>query len=904
MDNIRIAILSAYDTVCAYMDNQAPKALHYFDDKLHEYLKGTANTYSLKASARHEDSVYLAEGNKLAFRWRMQDYYLNIMSVRRDEYTVEVTAYSLNFELLNEQKDPYTSQIASSFESYLRIFDPERVINLGINEVSDKMISHDWEGKDTMLSRLFSLANVFDAEIEFIPNLNPDHSLSNILMNVYQKHSDTAQGVGTDNRGLVLRLGKEVSGVTKTTDITELYTAIRPTGKDGLTIASLNKTEYDADGNIEFQSPSGKVNIYAVQARDRFPSNLTAKSTERYIAQVWSYDTDNVNVLYGQALAELKKNCIPQVKYEVKGYFDTNIGDTVTIADEDFNPPLYLEARVTEQQRSFTNPKENKTTFDNFKELQSEIDPSLLKAMNDLIAANKEYACSILTDNGIIFKNGEGRTTLEASIMDVGKDITGRFTITWTKDGVYSTTGKTVIVDAASIVGKSVYRFEAMDGNGALRGSAEVTVTNVNDGSGKLYLVESSDDIIYRSLDGTPSRPYVDFSGFTQLGDDPEKTPFPGRFVIELTTDGTTWTTGYQSTTNESTVRYYLLWIFGDNEGNGFGMENGDALGATLTDVIQLRCRFYADNASQTLIGVKNVAVVSDGKPTGISETDSPPENPYEGMLWRYTGAPTELKALSIAKAAATEIYSPGTTYVFRGGAWEVYRFVADNIEADTFKGYMFDGAIFNNDFDFMDVDRHVQGSSKIKDGEVKIESNIEFGTAQQLLTTTLKYDGVKIESSGAGLGAHITEVTDRSILFKNSMVSTTVYDSGIHLEDLLWGKKTTFVPGALILQSDTDNASLSLDTLKDLTALLGKFKLISCNTPSAINTAQKVYSDTSLFGNYIVVGWGVNHQAGWYQWANGTAQYLQILNDGLYVNINADVVKSKPMKVLLYKFA
>ena len=201
MDNIRIAVLNGYDAVCAYMDNGTPKALHYYDDELHEYLKGAANTYSFKANARHEDSAFLAEGNKLAFRWRMQDYYLNIMSVRRDEYTVEVTAYSLNFELLNEQKDPYTSQIPSSFESYLRIFDPERVINLGINEVSDKMISHDWEGTDTMLARLYSLATVFDAELEFIPNLNPDHSLSNILMNVYQKHSDTAQGVGTDNRG-------------------------------------------------------------------------------------------------------------------------------------------------------------------------------------------------------------------------------------------------------------------------------------------------------------------------------------------------------------------------------------------------------------------------------------------------------------------------------------------------------------------------------------------------------------------------------------------------------------------------------------------------------------------------------------------------------------------------------
>ena len=40
MDNIRIAVLSAYDEVRAFLDNEAPEAMHYYDDELHEYLKG------------------------------------------------------------------------------------------------------------------------------------------------------------------------------------------------------------------------------------------------------------------------------------------------------------------------------------------------------------------------------------------------------------------------------------------------------------------------------------------------------------------------------------------------------------------------------------------------------------------------------------------------------------------------------------------------------------------------------------------------------------------------------------------------------------------------------------------------------------------------------------------------
>ena len=140
MDNIRIAILSTHDRVCAFMDNEAPEALHYYKDELHSYLEGAANTYYFEASARHDDSVYLVEGNKLSFRYNGKDYYLNIMKVVRTEFVVEVSAYSLSFELLNEQKEAYKATKAMNFREYLTIIDYEKTVTLGINEVSGKSI--------------------------------------------------------------------------------------------------------------------------------------------------------------------------------------------------------------------------------------------------------------------------------------------------------------------------------------------------------------------------------------------------------------------------------------------------------------------------------------------------------------------------------------------------------------------------------------------------------------------------------------------------------------------------------------------------------------------------------------------------------------------------------------------
>ena len=42
-------------------------------------------------------------------------------------------------------------------------------------------------------------------------------------------------------------------------------------------------------------------------------------------------------------------------------------------------------------------------------ELCSQIDPELLSRVQALVDANKTYTCSIITDNGTVFKNGEGR---------------------------------------------------------------------------------------------------------------------------------------------------------------------------------------------------------------------------------------------------------------------------------------------------------------------------------------------------------------------------------------------------------------------------------------------------------------------------------------------------------------
>lgn len=480
MEMPRIAILSAYDEVCAFLDNSLDDTLHYWDDNLHTYLQGSAYTFEFTTESWKEDATYLVEGNHLSFKYKDKGYYLNIVETEKDELEVKVTAYGLVFELLNEEVDTYEGT-SMSFEAYVKAFNYEKSFDIGINEVSDKRISNKWEGTDTVLKRLYSLATVFGAELEFVTHLNDDYSLNKIVLNVYREHDDTHQGMGQNRTGEVLRYGKEVTGITKKSDITELCTAIRPTGKDGLQLNKLSgKKEYDSDGNVEFQV-SGN-NLLAPQARDRFPSLLKSSANDRYIVKIWSYDTSDVNVLYGQAKAELAKIMVPKVSYEVESYVDANIGDTFTIEDADYTPTLYLTARVTEQEICLTDPSASKTTFDNFEEVESQIDQSLINAMQKMIDAKRAFEVNIISSDGTVFKNGTGSTTLTAKVLANHQDASGEMTYQWYKDGISYSTGQTLSVFAKDITNTVTYRVEAIDANNVVRGAAEVTCANVVDG--------------------------------------------------------------------------------------------------------------------------------------------------------------------------------------------------------------------------------------------------------------------------------------------------------------------------------------------------------------------------------------------------------------------------------------
>ena len=475
----------------AFIDNEKPETLHFFDDVWHRYLMEATSTFDFSVPKTGNAVLqYLTEKNYVSFQYEGQDYLFNIMRTEETESELACYCENLNLELLNEMSPAFKSGGAQTFAWYFNNSDlvggkSFSDLVLGINEVSDYSRSLEWEGTDTKLARLLSLVNKFDAECEFVTELNRDGTLNRIVLNIYKKHDDTHQGVGTRRQDVTLYYGKEIDGIRRTVDKTGLYNAIYPQGKDGLSITGIEKTEYDADGRVLYYTHSGQPYIYAPKTAEEYPAQISSKD-DPWILYRWEYETENVNTLYGQALAKIKEISVPAVTYEVEGSLMLEIGDTVKIHDDKFVPTLLLEARVSEQEVSFCNPTRNKNVFSNFKALENKLSSDITGRLDQLIQEALPYTVDILSDNGTVLRNGKGETTLTARVLKGASVVTDGIIVTWVLADAPQTavTATSITVKATDVLGKAVYKLAVINKSGKTLATAEVTIMHVLDGTG------------------------------------------------------------------------------------------------------------------------------------------------------------------------------------------------------------------------------------------------------------------------------------------------------------------------------------------------------------------------------------------------------------------------------------
>lgn len=366
-----------------YVLNRARETLatasSIYDDKHTLTLDAGSSSYEFKISKGDEASRYMDSGNYIVLQGDDGKTWLfTILDYEETQYTKTVYAEDAGIELLNKACDVWKSSGPHSFEYYFNLVTSGTPWKLGVNQLAGLERTLKYEGRDTGLGRLLSILKGFDnAECTFDVTVKMN-APSEFRINVYKQ-------VGSDRSDVQMVYSHELNDIVKKESRAEFVTALCGVGGTIQTEDGQGNTQ-DA-GNIDFAdleynhdglvTTKGDKFLRAVDANKRFNPGQTT-----YIEAFYEYDTQSASELLNRTITRLKTYSEPQYTYtaDVKVIDSTlKIGDTVTIIDHDYNPALYLSARVAKLEKSYTDPSQNTIEFCNYQLLSSHLADKLAR---------------------------------------------------------------------------------------------------------------------------------------------------------------------------------------------------------------------------------------------------------------------------------------------------------------------------------------------------------------------------------------------------------------------------------------------------------------------------------------------------------------------------------------------
>lgn len=478
--------------VCA-LNNNVPGMLPYTNSQWHPYLEYSTSTFDFTIpkivnGKLHEDVKYINDDMFVSFYYDNTYHVFYVSQLVENDTTFQVTCNNTNLELAQEQSVALKSNGAQNIAWYLEHLEILGFTNLeiGVNEVSDKTRTLEFEPQDTKLAQLHSLMSKFDAEFAFRTELNRDGTIKKFTIDIYQIPDENHHGIGKARGDVVLHYQNELKGVQVTSDKTQLFNAGVFTGADGVNLESVEFEEKNELGQVEFYSRHGSSYVFAPLSRERYPSTMNPDNADNWTRKDFQTEYKDVNSLKGYALRTIKQYAYPLMTYTVdvhssfmENYKDVNLGDTVKIINNNFRGGLALEARVTEMVVSFDMPLNNSVVFSNYRKIVNKPSSDLQQRIDEIAARALPYRVEITTTNGTVFKNGVGRSTVRPILKQGDKTVnaTWRFVI----DGAIKYVGMTYDMVASQITQPTALTVSAWVDNKEVA-SEEVTFLNVSDG--------------------------------------------------------------------------------------------------------------------------------------------------------------------------------------------------------------------------------------------------------------------------------------------------------------------------------------------------------------------------------------------------------------------------------------
>ena len=390
-------------------------------------------TYDFTTFPDHEDIKYITEGNYIAFKDKYgKDRLYTIMTIEGDD-ELDVHCEDIGLDLINEVAGAWNVSAESVADTMNRCLH-DTGWEIGINEIADRKRATKYESKtDSHLARIGMIMNAFDAECEFVIEMN-GATVTKQIVNIYKTiGEDKVQQSFIDDINLV--------ALTRSGSIEDLCTCLICYGKeleDGK-VTNISSIEYD-DGR--YYSPKGHIRIYDREAHQKWSrfrayDYVGQGEFDGYINGAFQYDTDSPQELFNRGLSELKKRNDKKVSYEVELYdLQADIGDTIQIADNRYQEKIYLSARVQEVQNHYTVVGEDTGKLANYTLMESkktqDVDAIMKELQGKIVSVDHSEVSYQVGDSGT--EPPEGEWSSEPVSAESGKYL-------WTRTITYYTNG-------------------------------------------------------------------------------------------------------------------------------------------------------------------------------------------------------------------------------------------------------------------------------------------------------------------------------------------------------------------------------------------------------------------------------------------------------------------------------
>ncbi|MCU5722776.1 tail fiber domain-containing protein [Bacillus cereus] len=338
---------------------------HYFDDVRHWEIKNTVDMLDFSVLENSEFVPYLQQQNLILKEVRegvIVPYV--ITDIVKDSARNILTVYASGLWTLLAF-DPYISPqkiTGYTAQQWLSFATVRTDWEVGLVETTGTTRSHEIKSFISPLTLLHDISVLFD-------NYELQYRVTVQSGKITHKYVDLVKQRGA-NTGKEVTLGKDLNGIVRKESSENVITALVPfvMGQDAegnekiITIESVNN-------GLQYIVDEEAYQRWNVNGKHRFGF---------YTPQTEDQDMTPARLL-SLAKTELKKRVSTIVSYEVDAVDIHTVfgldhekieeGDTVRIIDEGMTPTLYLEARCIAGDESRRDPRQNKYTFGNYREI-------------------------------------------------------------------------------------------------------------------------------------------------------------------------------------------------------------------------------------------------------------------------------------------------------------------------------------------------------------------------------------------------------------------------------------------------------------------------------------------------------------------------------------------------------